>query len=217
MMYFPRFLVFAALGAGCLSSKEPAYYALAPNAGSVAGGGSAPALVELRRPSLAGYLDRADIVTRVEDYRLRVATLERWAEPLGDMVGRVLGQDLANRLPGTQLFVEAGAISAVPEAIVAVEIQTFERNGDGEVSLVAQVVIERPSSAESAAPQPLASAVPPGLPPSVAPRPKTADGTAKRVSVKAKPKNGSTEALVATMSDLTGQLADQIAALLRGG
>ena len=173
--------------AACGSSKEPALYALESRPGSPAQGG--PKLVELRRPAIAGYLDRENIVTKVQNYRLDVNTGERWAEPLGDMVGRVLSRDLSSRLTDTQVILENGAVSAVPDATIAVIVQSFDELGDGKVRLIAQVVVE--------------SSAPPH------------DSKVQTYELSAQQSGSNTEALVATMSALLGDLAERIAVTVR--
>ena len=64
-----------AMAVAC-TSPEPAYYTLAPVPGTPRRGGVA--LIELRRPGLAGYLDRPEIVRSGSAYQLRVAGSERW-------------------------------------------------------------------------------------------------------------------------------------------
>ncbi len=179
----------ASLLAGCGSSKEPTLYSLASRPGQQQAG--APRLVELRRPGIAGYLDRSVIVTKVASYKLRMDADERWAEPLGDMIGRVLQQDLSTRLAESNVFVEAGAISAVPDAIVSVDITRFDAADDGRVTLQAQVIVERLGTARKQ--------------------------TARALSFNAVPKNGDTGELVATMSNLVSDLSDALAAMLRDG
>lgn len=174
--------------AGCLSSKEPSYYALSARA-STAPASGAPKLVELRRPGLAGYLDRADVVQRVKNHQLSIDSGERWAEPLGDMIGRVLAQNLSSRLPGTELFVENGAVSAIPQAVVAVDVQRFDEGDDGNIVLVAQVVVESPGTRRAA--------------------------HAKQFSLSAARRRSGVPAQAETMSELVAQLADAIAAMLR--
>ncbi len=177
-----------ALLAACGGSKEPTYFALAPRIHAAEAG--APTLIEVRRPGLAGYLDRPEIVKTVKDYRLQLETGERWAEPLGDMIGRVIASDLSSRLEGSQIFVENGAISAIPEAVVAIDVQMFDAGADGALRLVAEVVIEARSD------------------------PKLT--RAKHFALQAHLESGSTAALVAGMSTLLAELADGIAAMLRG-
>ena len=171
----------------CGSSAEPAYYALASRPGSAQTG--APKLLELRRPGLAGYLDRAEIVHRVVDYKLNVQSGERWAEPLGDMVGRVFAADLATRLPESSIFVENGAIAAAADAIVAVDVVRFDSDASGTVHLEAQVAVATTGDAKVT--------------------------KARRISLEAKPDGNGTPALVAAMSGLLATLSDTVAQMLR--
>ena len=174
---------------GCGSSPEPVYYAMAPTHGTPQAGWAH--LVELRHPALAGYLDRAEIVSRVQDYRLHVASGESWSEPLGAMVGRLLSVDLAERLPGSVVYTEESPISAAPEAIVSVDVQRFDVGDTGEVVLLAQLTVEKPPSHTAIA--------------------------SRRLELHARPTASGTPGLVGAMSSLLGQLADEIATYLRGG
>ncbi|MBV9948152.1 MAG: membrane integrity-associated transporter subunit PqiC, partial [Myxococcales bacterium] len=124
----------------CGSSPEPVYYALGPTGGAAQPGWAR--LVELRRLGLAGYLDRADIVSGVSDHRVRIESGQRWAEPLGDMMGRVLAQDLSQRLPGSTVFTES-SVSLDPDATVEVDVQSLDIGDDGRLTMTAQVVIAR--------------------------------------------------------------------------
>ena len=173
---------------GCGTSREPSYFALEPRAGSARAG--APKLVELRRPSVAGYLDRADIVTRVKDNQLKLDTGDRWAEPLPEMISRVLVRDLATRLGGSHVFMESGAIAAEPDAAVAVDVLAFHPDGDGRLRLVAQVAVEAAGASPTTKVETFELSRP--LPP---------------VS--------DTSSLVDAMSGLLADLSDRIADLLR--
>jgi uncharacterized lipoprotein YmbA len=176
----------AAMVAAC-SSPDPAYYNLQTVPGSVVS--VPPLVVEVRKPGLAGYLDRSDIVLKSTEYRLNVNGQLRWGEPLGDMIGRVLTQDLSQRLPGSSVFSEAGAISADADTRVEVDVQRFDEDATGQVKLVAEVVIERGQTHHPAASFHVdVASVPPG--PGAAP-------------------------LVGAMSNLLGTLADQIAANMK--
>ena len=123
------------------ASPDPSYYTLAPIRGTAMPG--APALVELRRPGIAGYLDRSEITRSNTPYQLKVAAGERWGEPFGDMVGRVLAEDLNSRLERTSVFTSAGAISADAGARVEIDIQRFDADAGGQLILAAQVAITR--------------------------------------------------------------------------
>jgi uncharacterized lipoprotein YmbA len=183
-------MTFAALAAmGCGSSPSAIYYSMASTPGVPQAGWAH--LIQLRRPALAGYLDRAEIVSRVVAYRLHVAQGESWSEPLGDMIGRLVGEDLSERLPGSIVFTEASPISADPDAVVSLDIQRFDVGADSTLRLLAEFTLEKPPS-------------------------HTAFGT-RRVELRMRPSDSGTAALVGTMSALLGQLADEVAAELRSG
>lgn len=182
-----RAVLLIGLGLAACRSPEPAYFTLAPVRGVAQKGG--PALVELRRPGIAGYLDRSEIVRANTPYRLQLASGERWGEPFGDMVARVLAEDLNARLPGTTVFTAAGAISADAGGTIEMDIQRFDMDATGQVRFLAQVVVRRARDRAAA--------------------------KARQVAVTVAPAGTSTADLVAAMSRALGEAADQIAAMLR--
>ena len=180
-------LLLLAAVSGCASAKT-SYFALAPVPGTPATGG--PGAIEVRQPGIAGYLDRNGIVRGDSDYKLDVASTEVWGEPLGDMVGRVMAEDLAQRLPGTQVTVAQGVISARPDLLVELQIDRFDSGHDNTLTLSAQVSV---LSARDRAPLVTRSFR------LTAPNPPA--GTAE---------------LVARMSALLARLADQAAGMVLG-
>ena len=183
------FFAAAALLAGC-ASPDPTYYTLSAVPGSAVP--SRGHVIEVRRPGLAGYLDRSDVVLKSAGYRLDVNSQLRWAEPLGDMIGRVLAEDLTERLPESAVFTEAGAISANSDRRLEVDIQRFDPDADGTVVLSAQVALEGER----------------GHTPLVT----------RHIVLRATPSGPGASQLAAAMSALLGQLADQIAAdVVRSG
>lgn len=179
-------LALAGAATAC-ASPEPAYYTLAAVPGVAKAGG--PALIELRRPGLAGYLDRPEIVRASGTYSLRLAGAERWGEPFGDMVARVLAENLNLRLPGSSVFTSAGSITAEANATVELDIQRFDADVSGQVTMLAQVAVSRGRARNAAA--------------------------ARVVRLSTKPAGATTSDLVAAMSMALGQLADTVAGMLR--
>lgn len=169
------------------ASPEPNYYTLQARPGAVQAGGVK--LVELRRIGLAGYLDRPEIVRNQADYRLDIGSRDRWGEPLGALVARVLAEDLNLRLPGTSVFTSSGSISADPDATLELDLQRFDADASGQVVLLAQVAVSV-ARARSAA-------------------------VTRTVRLAVVPDGPGTGALVAALSGALGQLADQVAPLLR--
>ena len=183
-----RVLMLTAL-AGCSRSPEPSLFTLAALPGQAHPGG--PATVELRRPGLAGYLDRPEIVRAAGPYRVGVSGTERWAEPFGDMLGRVLAENLTYRMPGSAIFTEAGGLSASGDAVVELDVQRFDADASGMVTLLAQLAV-RHNGSRRPAPSPLTV----------------------RLMVPAA--SAATPDTVMAMSQALGQLADTMAGLLRG-
>jgi uncharacterized lipoprotein YmbA len=174
------------------ASPDSTFYTLQPVPGPLASAGflTASRNIEVRRPGLAGYLDRSDVVLKDSDYHLGLNAQQRWAEPLADMIGRVLTEDLAERLPGSSVFGEGGAISADPGARVEVDIQRFDADASGVVTVSAQVAIEAGTTHQPVMTRHLAFSATPAAP-----------GPA---------------ALAATLSTLLGELADAICGNGRG-
>jgi uncharacterized lipoprotein YmbA len=146
----------------------------------------APPIVVLRAIAIAHYLERSQIVRSSEGYRIDVLSNEWWGEPLDTMIGRVLVQELNQRLPGSTVYGDGGAISTTPGATVEINLQRFDLDRDGALLLAAQIAIDGTVTA------------------------------ARGVSFQVRPADGTTQALVAAMSAATAQLADAVAAMLAG-
>jgi uncharacterized protein len=176
-------LALAAVLASC-SSPNPKLYTLAMLPGKTHHG--APSVVDLRAIAIAHYLERSQIVRSSEGYRLEVLSNEWWGEPLDTMMGRILAEELNQRLPGSTVYTDSGAISTPADATVEINLQRFDLDRDGAVLLAAQIAVEGKRSASRA------------------------------VALKDRPEDGTTQALVAAMSVAVAQLADTIAEMLAG-
>ena len=87
---------------------------------------------------LPGYLDRQEIVTRVSQNRIDVSEYDRWAEPLETNFTRVLGQDLSVLLHTDRLVFYPWELNRRPNYQVTIEVLRFESNTLGEVQLSAR-------------------------------------------------------------------------------
>ena len=130
------------------SSPNPKLYVLAMVPGKTHHG--APAVIELRAIAIAHYLERSQIVRSSEGYRLDVLSNEWWGEPLDSMMGRILVQELNQRLPGSTVYSDSGAISTPADATVEINLQRFDLDRDGDVLLAAQIAVEGKRSASRA-------------------------------------------------------------------
>jgi uncharacterized lipoprotein YmbA len=177
-------LALASLPASC-ASPNPNLYVLATVPGATHRGG--PRVVQVRAIAIPHYLERSQIVRSSEDYRMDVLSNEWWGEPLDAMLGRILVQELNQRLPGTTVYGDSGAISTPPEATVEINLQRFDLNRDGVVLLSAQIAVDIKHVAS------------------------------RGVNLTVRPTDTTTPALVAAMSTATAQLADTVASMLAGG
>jgi uncharacterized protein len=172
---------------GSCASPSPVLYALAPVSGSPEPGG--PKVVVLRDISLAHYLERLQIVRSSESYRLDVEANNWWGESLNAMIGRVLAQNLSQRMPDSAVFGEAGAISVDADATVEINVLQFDANRGGNVILAAQIAVSH--------------------------KKKRNTPTTRSVRISVPPQTPDLNGEVAAMSAALGQLADAAAAMLR--
>jgi hypothetical protein len=178
-----RFLLglLAMVPAAC-RSPNPLLYTLAVIPGPERPG--APHLIELRGVAVAHYLERSQIVRSSEDFRLDVLGNDWWGEPLDAMMGRVLAQELTQRLPGSTVYGENGAISTNSEDRVAINLQRLDADHTGAVILIAQIGITGDLTAT------------------------------RTVRFSVMPPSGDTAGLVSAMSTAVGQLADTVADMI---
>jgi uncharacterized lipoprotein YmbA len=175
-----------ALVASC-ASPTPVLYSLAPVSGAPRPG--APKVVALREVSLARYLERSQIVRSSEDYQLQIEANNWWGEPLGAMITRVLSEELSQRLPGTSVFAENGAISVDPDATVETNILRLDADRNGTVVLAAQIAVTS--------------------------KRKHGTSSTRGVRLAAQPQTSDLRGEVGAMSVALGQLADIISEMLR--
>jgi uncharacterized lipoprotein YmbA len=131
-------LVLLAAIAGC-ASPDPVLYTIAPAPGPTVGG--APRVVVVQQIALARYLERSQIVRSSENYRLEVLSNDWWGEPLAAMLGRVLVDELGQRLPQSTVLADTGAVSARADATLELNILRLDEDGSGRLVLEAQAAV----------------------------------------------------------------------------
>ena len=180
------FVLLGPAAVAACGSPGPNYYSIVTRQGSTLPRG--PKVVLVKDVGLASYLDRREIVRSSEGYKLDIMSNDWWGEPLAGMVSRILVQDLTQRLPGSSVYGEAGAISLDYNASVGVNIQRLDADRAGNLILIAQVAIEfnRPRR-----------------------------NTARNVTISKPRATPDIPGLVAAISDAVGGLADDIAAMLQ--
>lgn len=132
-------ILLAALG-GCQDSPSPKFYTLAARPATPTA--RFPKTITVKRVELAKYLDRPQMARHTDPYVLSLSEFDRWGEGLSDMVTRVLVEDLAQRLPGSQVYAATGPLT-LPSADLTLEINIdrFEPDSGGAVVLAAQWVV----------------------------------------------------------------------------
>ncbi|WP_370636688.1 membrane integrity-associated transporter subunit PqiC [Komagataeibacter sp. FNDCF1] len=176
--------------AGC-GSSDPTLYSLAPIASTqqTVIGTQVPTVIEVRTPGVPPSLDRQNIVGTQDDYSLTPLAGAAWSEPLAPMLGHVLATDLQQRLPGRSVFAQNDATTVPAQGFVEVEITRFARDASGVVHLGGSLSVHRAGDVEHALSVPLA--------------------------LSATPTDSGTRAMVAALSQLTGQVADMAAERLQ--
>jgi uncharacterized lipoprotein YmbA len=151
-MWMPGVLaVFLAVAgmAGCIGkSPRSSFYMLSPETadqlptGSLSTAISVVGLGPIRMPDA---LDRSNIVTRTDANRLDISEYHRWAGNLGEILPRVMGENLAQILSPTPVVVYPWAGMAVPSHRVALDIIRFDGVRGDRIVLMANWSISGPN------------------------------------------------------------------------
>lgn len=125
---------------GCFGSSPPSrFFLLSPSpegAAAMASMGQEGALGVLPT-RIAAYLDRPQIVTFRGDNSVDLDEFNRWAEPLGAGVSRVLAQDLSAMLPAWRVMPQPWDPTVPLRARLIVEVTALGWNQLGEARLEA--------------------------------------------------------------------------------
>jgi uncharacterized lipoprotein YmbA len=180
---------------GCVSlgptPDSTRFFVLAalPRSGQRAGDAAGPKTLALGigPVRLPGYLDRQQIVTRISQNRFAVAENDRWAEPLEENFSRVLAQNLSILLQSDSVIAYPWPRNQSPTYQVQLEVFRFEANAERLVELWSRWSV--------------------------------LDAARKVISTQEsylsqRMKDNSTEAAVAALSGVTGELSKEIAAAI---
>lgn len=123
--------------AGCASSPPTRFFALDPaSAAASPAAGAASATgepVKIDAVHIPPALDRESMVRGESGNELQISSQDRWAGDLGEMIRRVLTQDLGERLPSGMVIAPESPAPPSARGLV-VDILTFQPQ-DGEVVL----------------------------------------------------------------------------------
>jgi uncharacterized protein len=116
---------------GCASSPPTRFFALDPvSTGAAPAAGANGTPVKVDAVHIPPALDRDSMVRGESDNQLQISSEDRWAGDLGEMIRRVLTQDLAQRLPSGMVVAPESPAPAGARGLV-IDILTFQpRGGD---------------------------------------------------------------------------------------
>ena len=132
------------------------------------------------------YLDRPEIMSRVATNELRPSPVDRWGEPLTTQIARTIGNDLTARLRAERVVPYPWYSSRDFAAIVEVDVLRFETDANGDALVVARWRVRPPKG-----------------------------GARTGLFTRTEPAPGGTDASVAALSRMVGELADEIAGAVR--
>jgi hypothetical protein len=119
--------------AGCASSPPTRFFALDPAPPGATAAGATGAPVKIDAVHIPPALDRDSMVRGESNNQLQISSQDRWAGDLGEMIRRVLTQDLAQRLPSGMVVAPESPAPAAAQGLV-IDILTFQPQA-GEVVL----------------------------------------------------------------------------------
>jgi uncharacterized protein len=181
----------AMLGAGCGLLRGPVttpttFYVLSSSSESGQAPQGRPLSLGLGPITLPPYLNRPQMVRRTAPNELALDEFDRWSEPLKENFIRVLGSDLQNLIGIDRLVAYPWYNTTEMDYAVEVTVMRFEQQPDGDAALDARWSIRNAQG----------------------------EPYVNRETHLSRPADSPPE-VVAAMSDMTGQLARDIALALR--
>lgn len=133
-----RLAVFALLGLGACGASEPTrFYLLSPKPTAVAAARGGP-IVFVDQATIAPYLDRAQIVSRVSPDQVAFADTRTWAEPVTSMITRYVVDELGSRFGRDRVLETPARRDLTPAFRVAIDVQRFDGDQAGAMVLDAR-------------------------------------------------------------------------------
>lgn len=138
MIYRCLVLLVAPILVACASPSVPDQYYLLSALVQPVPASAGASVIGVGPVTIPSYLDRSTIVTRSAASRPEINSGYRWAEPLGENINRVLMDNLDRAGVAARLEVFPWNSRDQVKWQVVVDIDRFERQADGTVSLTAR-------------------------------------------------------------------------------
>jgi uncharacterized protein len=95
-------------------------------------------LIYVDKPSVAGYFDRTQMVTRTGNSRVSIHEFEVWSDPPADLIARAIVDDLARRFGADRVMMTPVQHYATPDWRVELDVLRFDLNESGQALLDAR-------------------------------------------------------------------------------
>ena len=127
---------------GCATSPPTQFYLLSPlPAPSLDAGDTQdrqPTIIRVDAVVIPGYLDRDEIVTRVNKNEIHLADFNQWGEPLRNNFTNILALNLSRLLPAKGFAIFPFKCPSPVDYQISVEIVQMDGSLGGDVHLTAQ-------------------------------------------------------------------------------
>jgi len=134
--------------AGCVGgnpSAPPRFYMLSPmveyKASADTATGDNPVVIGIASVQVPEYLNRPQIVKRLDETELALGEFDRWAEPLADNIFQVIVENLANLLNADNIRIFSWRGSSPVDYKLEIQVMRMDGNPGEAVSLVARWAI----------------------------------------------------------------------------
>jgi uncharacterized protein len=121
------------------SSPSTRFYLLDSQPGAIEstgqGGRLADASLSIGPVTIASYLDRPQLVTRLGGNELRIDEFSQWAEPLRTTISRVIEENVARLTGTTHIHAYPKRRSAVVDYRISLDVLRFDPDAAGTVTL----------------------------------------------------------------------------------
>jgi uncharacterized lipoprotein YmbA len=116
--------------AACGPSEPTRFYLLSPQPSAASARAVGP-VVFVDQATVAPYLDRAQLVSRVAPDQVAFAELRTWAEPVTSMITRYVVDALGDRLGPDHVLETPARRDLVPDFRLALDVQRFDGDRAG--------------------------------------------------------------------------------------
>ena len=149
-------LILLLVVAACAETQPSRFYMLsgmgAPMSEAV-DEGERELVIGLGPITLPRYLDRPQIVTRTSPNKMELAEFDKWAEPLGDVISRVMAENVSALLATRHVVILPQRRSRKTDYQVQIDVTQFDTEVSGKTVLVARWSVFRGRSDEPLATQ----------------------------------------------------------------